>query len=211
MRSVVAPVRESGKVRPGRGFNRIGAAATPTAMLRHTPLWLDRFSGKRTAFPSWRGDADADVVVVGGGLTGCACAWAIGAAGRRVVLLEADRIGAGATAAASGIAREDFDAPFQDAARAHGLRAARTLWQGHRRAALDLAAALRRRRIRCDLDPVDLLTVGTARSEDARGFRREYDARREAGLDVTWMTPAAVTRATRLESAGAIKAHGFVL
>jgi len=82
-------------------------------MLRHTPLWRDRFSGKRAAFPSWRGDAEVDVVVVGAGLTGCACAWAIGAAGRRVVLLEADRIGVGATAAASGIAREDE--PFRPA------------------------------------------------------------------------------------------------
>jgi glycine/D-amino acid oxidase-like deaminating enzyme len=43
-----------------------------------------------------------DVAVVGGGVVGCACAWAAARAGLRVALLEAQRIGAGATAAGMG-------------------------------------------------------------------------------------------------------------
>ena len=42
-----------------------------------------RFPIKRPAFPCWRGDADTDVVVIGGGLTGCACAYSIARAGIR--------------------------------------------------------------------------------------------------------------------------------
>ena len=151
------------------------------------------------------------MVVVGGGLTGCACAYAIASAGRRVVLLEADRIGAGATARSPGIVREDFDASFQATVRDHGLRVARTVWQGQRRAALDFAAALRRRRIRCSLTPTDLLAVATSRGDGVRPPRREYDARRDGGLELTWATAAAVTRATTLESSGAGKTHAFVL
>ena len=45
----------------------------------------------------------------------------------------------------------------------------------------------------------------------ASGRRRDYDARREAGLELTWATAEAVTRATTLESSGAGKTHGFVL
>src|SRR6476646_7919815 len=180
-------------------------------MVRHTPLWLDTFSSRRPVFPSWRGDADADVVVIGGGLTGCACAYAIASAGRRVVLLEANRIGAGATAGSPGILREDFDASFQATVRDHGLRVARTVWQGPRRAVLDFAAALRRRRIRCGLFPTHLLAVATSRGDAVRPLRRDYGARREAGLELTWATAEAVTRATTLESSGAGKTHGFVL
>jgi glycine/D-amino acid oxidase-like deaminating enzyme len=43
-----------------------------------------------------------DVAVVGGGVIGCACAWAAARAGLRVALFEAQRIGAGATAAGMG-------------------------------------------------------------------------------------------------------------
>ena len=123
-------------------------------MPRHVPIWLDRFpKSRRPAYPRFRGDIDTDVVIVGGGLTGCACAASFASAGRSVVLLEADRIGAGSTASSPGLIREDFDASFQDTANTHGLRAARTLWQGLRRASLDFAAALRRYDISCDLMP----------------------------------------------------------
>ena len=43
-----------------------------------------------------------DVAVVGGGIVGCACAWAAARAGLRVALFEAQRVGAGATAAGMG-------------------------------------------------------------------------------------------------------------
>ena len=129
-------------------------------MPRYVPLWLDRFpKARRPAHPRLRGELDTDVVVVGGGLTGCACAASFAAAGIKVVVLEADRVGAASTAASAGLIREDFDASFQDTASAHGLRAARTLWQGMRRASLDFAAAIKRANVRCDLVPQDLLHV----------------------------------------------------
>src|SRR5206468_15385 len=102
-------------------------------------------------YPRQRGDLQTGVVIIGGGLTGCACALAFATAGVRVTLVEADRIGAGATAGSAGLLRQDFDASFQETAARHGLRAARHLWQSARRASLDFAAAIRRLGIRCDL------------------------------------------------------------
>ena len=43
-----------------------------------------------------------DVAIVGGGIVGCACARAASRAGLRVAVFEAQRIGAGATAAGMG-------------------------------------------------------------------------------------------------------------
>ena len=81
----------------------------------HTPYWLDRVpKNRRPAYARFRGEAATDVVIVGGGLTGCACALSFATAGIRVLLLEADAIAQGATAAAPGLLREDFDASFQE-------------------------------------------------------------------------------------------------
>jgi glycine/D-amino acid oxidase-like deaminating enzyme len=181
-------------------------------MIRHVPFWLDRFpKSRRPSYPRFRGEAEARVAIIGGGLTGCACAWSFAAAGIRTIVIEADRIGAGATASGPGMVREDFDASFQETASLYGLRAARVLWQGMRRASLEFAATLRRLRIRCDLAPQDLLTIALRDPDAGRRLRREYEARRAAGLDHTWMTPAAVGRSAAIAAAGAIRTRGAVV
>src|ERR671913_564078 len=94
------------------------------------PLWLGRFpKNRRPSYGPQRGAAQTSVVVVGGGLTGCACAASFAAAGIKVILLEAGAIGASATGRSAGLIREDFDASFRDTAAAHGLRSARLLWE----------------------------------------------------------------------------------
>ena len=50
-----------------------------------------------TSFTSLPGDAETDVVIVGGGITGITLAALLADAGRRVVVLEAQRVGEGTT------------------------------------------------------------------------------------------------------------------
>ena len=179
-------------------------------MIRYSPYWLDTFpKSKRPTYPRWRGNAETKVVVIGGGLTGCACAYSIAGAGIPVILLEAERIGAGGTAASAGFVREDFDTSFEATARAHGLRSARSLWQGARRASLDFAAALRRLRIRCDLAPLELLRLCRAEPDAVRRLRHEYQSRRDAGFDQSWISASAFRREAALDAGGAIKSRGF--
>jgi glycine/D-amino acid oxidase-like deaminating enzyme len=181
-------------------------------MTRHSPLWLDRFpKSRRPSYPRFQGQIETDVVVVGGGLTGCACVWSFAAAGVKTVLLEADRLGTGATAGSLGLIREDFDASFQETASARGLRAARILWQGQRRASLDFAAAIRRLNIRCDLTPRDFLIIARREADAVKRLRREYESRREAGFDHSWLTAAAITRVAAVEGGGAIRTRGFAI
>lgn len=179
-------------------------------MPRHVPLWLDRFpKNRRPDYPRFRGEADTDVIIIGGGLTGCATAWSFAAAGIKTIVLEADRLGTGSTAGSLGIIREDFEASFQETASRHGLRAARTIWQGLRRASLDFAAAIRRLNLRCDLAPQDLLQVARREADAVKHLKREYDARRAAGFDHSWLTAAALSREASVEGGGAIRTRGF--
>jgi glycine/D-amino acid oxidase-like deaminating enzyme len=178
-------------------------------MTRHVPIWLDRFpKSRRPSFPKLRGESQTEVVIVGGGLTGCACALSFAAAGATCVVVEADRIGATVTAGSLGLIREDFDASFVHTASAYGLRAARLLWQGMRRASLDLQAAVRRFDIRCDLVSQDLLRIAPRHGDAAKQLEREYRARREAGLDHSWVTTAALERETAIHGMVAIRSRG---
>lgn len=148
----------------------------------------------------------ADVIIVGGGLTGCAAAYVFAAAGLKPVLLEANRIGADATARSSGLLRPDPSASFRETVGRYGLRAARTLWQSTRRASLEMAAAMRRLSIRCDASSLDALTFARASREVERPLRREYDAQREAGLEVAWLNARALAREASVDlGIGAVK------
>src|SRR5215467_14311318 len=118
--------------------------------------WGDRFPASRVpSYPRHRQPltADAvDAVIVGGGLTGCAAAYAFAAAGLNVVLLEADRIGRGATSLAAGWISDDPGVPFAEAENLLGLRAARGGFQAWRRAAIEFSTLLRKLNIKCYLE-----------------------------------------------------------
>ena len=171
--------------------------------------WHDRFPrSRRPAYPRFRGHTTTDVVVVGGGLTGCACAVSFAAAGVKVIVLEADRVGSGSTDGSAGLVREDFDASFQAAVATVGLRGARQMWTSMRRASLDFAAVLRRLRVKCDLAPEDLLTLIGRDADAVKRARREYQLRRDAGLDHSWLTAAVAKRAAAVDVGGAIRTRG---
>lgn len=177
--------------------------------MRPVPYFLDTFPRSRRAeYPRQKGEIQTQVAIVGGGLTGCACATAFAAAGIRVVLLEADRIGSGATARSTGLVRQDLDASFQETVALHGVRIARHVWQGFRRASLDCGAALRRLRIKCGLEPQDLLYWTADSADAARRLQREYQARREAGVETSWLNARALAAEAAITGGGAIRTRG---
>jgi glycine/D-amino acid oxidase-like deaminating enzyme len=173
--------------------------------------WIDTFpSTRRPDFPRLRGEHTVDVVIVGGGLTGCATAYACAAAGMRPLLIEADRIGSGSAGRSAGLLLPDPGVPFKDIAKAHGLRAARRIFEGYRKASSDAAATLRRLKIRCDLESCDDLIVAVRDGE--KELRREQDARTEAGLEARWLAGPGARKLLALDAVAAIKpGAGFTL
>jgi gamma-glutamylputrescine oxidase len=87
-------------------------------------------------FPPLHGDAATDVVVVGAGVTGCACALRLAQGGASVLVLEARRVAAGASGRNGGFASAGTGIGLDDAARAVGMSAAVALFRATE-AALD--------------------------------------------------------------------------
>src|SRR4051812_31398227 len=88
--------------------------------------WLDCGEDSTRVRPALRHNLEADVAIVGGGVTGCAVAYCLAQSGARVVLLEANRIGRGSTAASTALLMQEPDVDFTDLAARYGEAAART-------------------------------------------------------------------------------------
>ena len=103
--------------------------------------WVDTFPKARVpSYPRQRGPLQTSVVVIGGGLTGCATAYAFAASGIEVVLLEADQVGRGSTGFETGWIGGDPGVSFVEVEKALGRAAARDAFKSWRRAALDFVA-----------------------------------------------------------------------
>src|SRR5215813_2030953 len=151
--------------------------------------WGDRFPASRVpSYPRFRAPRatgaveTVDVVIIGGGLTGCAAAYAFAAAGVKPILLEGDRIGRGNSIASAGWISDDPGVPFAEAANLLGVRVARHGFEAWRRAALDFSALLRRLDIKCYLEPHTALTIAMTPEQTLR-LKKERKVRLDAGLD----------------------------
>jgi glycine/D-amino acid oxidase-like deaminating enzyme len=169
--------------------------------------WIHQFPKSRVpAHPRHRGTSDADVVIIGGGLTGCATAYAFAVAGVKVTLLEAAQVGRGGSGSSSGWLNDDPGIGFADFAQAFGLRSATRAFQAWRRASLDFASLLRRLDVKCFIEPRPTVTVALS-AEQAVRLKREQKARRDAGLDVTLLNARATSGDVALPAVAGLRAR----
>jgi glycine/D-amino acid oxidase-like deaminating enzyme len=167
--------------------------------------WRERTAAnRRRAYPRFHGEHAADAVVIGGGLTGSATAFALVRAGADVVLLEAGRLADAGTASGLGIIVPQPDSTFRDADRLAGRRAARTAWSLAEKSAEDLASTLDAAGAHCDLEAASVY-VDARSPEEATLLQREQVARRDAGLSAPLVNAQAARSALATESYGALR------
>lgn len=113
----------------------------------HDILW--QATARPLAFPVSEPPSKVDVAVIGGGYTGLSAARALARAGASVVVLERERIGAGASSRNGGFVLPGYKADLSAIVRRHGVVRARALFQTSL-AALDFVErTVREERIEC--------------------------------------------------------------
>ena len=124
-------------------------------------------------------DGRPDVVVIGGGVTGCSCALTLAEAGLRVRLFEARRVAWGASGRNGGFALRGLAISYPQARERFGS-AAPELWRFTERS-LDRMEELAGDALR---------RVGSFRladDEELDALRAEYEALREDGISAEWV------------------------
>jgi glycine/D-amino acid oxidase-like deaminating enzyme len=151
-----------------------------------------------------KGNLTADVVVIGGGFTGCAAAYALSHAGLDVVLVEANRLASGSTARSTGAILPVPDLPLTSVQKTAGAKEARVAFTELRRSAVDLISTLKRMGVRCGLDSLPLI-VNAPFTNDAALLKKEASARKAIKLDAAWLTPAVARETLATETQGAMR------
>lgn len=129
-----------------------------------------------------------DVVVIGAGLIGLACAWRAGRRGLSVLVVDrADEPGAATSSVAAGMLAPVTEADFGEEGPLRVNLAARERWPA----------------FAAELEEVTGLPTGYRESgalvlaadrDDAQELRRLHDFQRSLGLEAEWLTPSAARR-----------------
>ncbi len=113
--------------------------------------WYEATAQRPAAQPPLAGDVEADVCVVGAGISGCSTALHLAERGYKVVLLEAERVGYGASGRSGGQIIPGYSCGMGKLADQIGKADAQRLWDYSIEGVELTRALIERYRIDCDL------------------------------------------------------------
>ena len=154
--------------------------------------WLDE---PAEPLPRVELEGDAEVAVVGGGITGCSCALALAQGGLKVRLFEAREIAGGASGRSGGFALRGGAAPYPVLADSIGAEATAAVWRWTEDELRELAG------IAGDAFRLTGSLRLAADEEERDELRDEYQALVEAGFAAEWREDLALPLAERYPAA----------
>ena len=135
-----------------------------------------------TAYPKLEGDVEADVAVVGAGITGVVTAWFLKEAGLRVALVETNRVGGGTTGYTTAKLTVGHNLVYRDLEQKHGRDTARVYAESNQWALDRLRRLVTETGIDCDWEPAPNY-VYTAAKDRVSDLETELAALRRAGVE----------------------------
>lgn len=141
-------------------------------------------TARMPSFPPLEGDLKTDVLIIGGGITGLLCAWALRQEGVDCALLEADRLCCGTTGRTTGKITSQHGLIYRRLIKEFGPEAARLYWQAQESALAryrDLS-----RTVPCDFQERDSYVYSL---HDPRALEEELTALDRLGIPARLVHP----------------------
>ncbi|MEO6185990.1 MAG: FAD-dependent oxidoreductase [Steroidobacteraceae bacterium] len=150
----------------------------------------------------------ADVVIVGGGISGAMIAQALTQAGRKPLVLDRRRSALqGSTAASTALLQFELDTPLLTLSRAIGPRKAQRVWMASHEAVNELRTRTMRLGITAHFSTRPSLYLA-GNVLDARGLEREAKLRQKIGLPSEYLGANALRHHFGIRRQAAVLSHG---
>ena len=150
---------------------------------------------------------DADVLVVGAGISGALTAYLLAQAGLRVVIVDRRGLVCGSTVASTALLQFEIDTPLTKLIGLIGRDAAERAWRRSAQSVQDLGRLVERAAIACSWAPREALYLA-GNSLNADGLAAECAARRRIGLPSEMIGRAALRKEYGIDRAAAIRSGG---
>jgi glycine/D-amino acid oxidase-like deaminating enzyme/nitrite reductase/ring-hydroxylating ferredoxin subunit/DMSO/TMAO reductase YedYZ heme-binding membrane subunit len=144
---------------------------------RATSPWIDEVPDVGR-YPKLEGDADCDVVVIGGGISGAMTAWNLARKGMSAIILEKNRIASGDTAYTTGFLLRIPDTSIGKLVELYGAAAVKQVFEAAGEAQDSLRSIIRENGIRCGFSDCPAYYCSAAKADGT--LREEWEAIREA-------------------------------
>lgn len=152
-------------------------------------------------YPSLQQNIETDILIIGGGISGMACAALLAKSGKSITLIEGRKIGEGATGNSTGNLYVTVDQHLQEINKKWGLEKTRQLVAARAEGIAEIQKICREYNIACDFTPCSLHLYSEKRNPDELEFlEKELAVMKECGLKATIqdIKIGASTRATSL-------------
>lgn len=147
-------------------------------------LWID--TTPSTNYPSLRGEVEADVAIVGAGITGITAAYLLSKVGQSVVLVDKGRIAMSETGHTTAHIVETTDADYREMIKVHGEEGAHTDTEAIRSAVGLIRSLVNELAIDCGFKTVDGYLYAE-KEEDREYLRRQHEDLLRAGMESEWV------------------------
>ncbi|EQB92100.1 FAD-binding oxidoreductase [Elizabethkingia anophelis] len=172
------------------------------------PFWLIK-DGLIQSFPSLMEDKTCDVLIVGGGITGSLIAHQCIKDGYNTILIDKREIANGSTSATTSMLQYEIDIPLYKLSEMIGDEGAIASYKACSDSIDTIEDIVKQIHTRAGYKKKKSLYFA-ARKKDVQWLQKEFEARRNAGFDVKWLSADSILKQYGIEKTfgGIISAQG---
>ncbi|WP_316741778.1 FAD-dependent oxidoreductase [Pedobacter antarcticus] len=166
------------------------------------PFWLVK-NGLLHTYPSLRTDLECDILIIGGGITGSLIAHEMVEKGYNTVVVDKREIGYGSTSSTTSMLQYEIDVPLYRLQEMIGIPGANNSYLGCRDAIYKLRDLAQEIGSSCGFEEKKSVYFA-AQKKDLKWLLHEFEVRKAAGLNVSWLEKDELKELYGLEALGAI-------
>lgn len=170
-------------------------------------LWIAE--SQKHSFPAVHEDLTADVIIVGGGITGIATAFEMTERGLDVILIDADQLPQGTTGHTTAKITSQHDMYYHELIQQIGMPKARLYVEANEKAKELIQTRVKEYDIDCQLEIKDAYLY-TKEESGVKKLKKELDAYKQLGIDREWKTALPFDADIKVSSSNDAKRHSFI-